>query len=174
MSEDGWVECCGNIFLEAVLAVLIGALIKWAEENPFWAKVIEIAILGTLIVYLAYNIIKKAALKKEMKTRQDVTNAIFSGYFLGLCTWLLVILLGFGEHLFIVLGLSVFIGVPIVGLIYLKSRNWIERRKEKTRKAKAWELKDQLRELKEQLESGYITQEEYEQKKRKLLEKSKT
>jgi len=34
-------------------------------------------------------------------------------------------------------------------------------------------LEDQLKELKEQLGRGEITQEEYEQEKRKLLEKSK-
>jgi len=43
----------------------------------------------------------------------------------------------------------------------------------KEREATTWELEDQLIELKEQLSLGAITQEEYEQKKKKLLEKSK-
>ncbi len=42
------------------------------------------------------------------------------------------------------------------------------------RKAKAWELEDQLKELKEQLGRGVVTQEEYEVKKKKLLGKSET
>jgi hypothetical protein len=35
----------------------------------------------------------------------------------------------------------------------------------------AWELEDQLKGLEEQLSLGFIAQEEYEQKKEKLLEK---
>ena len=41
----------------------------------------------------------------------------------------------------------------------------------KRKEPKAWELEDQLKELKEQLSLGVITQEEYEQKKKRLLEK---
>lgn len=46
------------------------------------------------------------------------------------------------------------------------------RAQEKRKEPKAWELEDQLKELKEQVSRGAITQEEYEQKKKKLLEKS--
>jgi len=43
-------------------------------------------------------------------------------------------------------------------------------RKKREKKALAWELEDQLEELKEQLNIGHITQEEYEQRKKKLEE----
>jgi len=59
---------------------------------------------------------------------------------------------------------------PIFGdKLSVKTR---ERKLKKKKEAKAWELEDQLTELKEQLGRGVITQEEYEQKE-KLLEKSK-
>lgn len=41
------------------------------------------------------------------------------------------------------------------------------------KKALAWELEDQLRGLKEELDLGHITQKEYEEKKRKLQEERK-
>jgi len=46
------------------------------------------------------------------------------------------------------------------------------RRFKKRKDAVAWQLEDQLKELKEQLSLGHITQEEYEQKKKDLLKKS--
>lgn len=42
-------------------------------------------------------------------------------------------------------------------------------KKKEKQEALAWELEDQLKELKEQLDRGNITQEEYEQKKKELL-----
>jgi len=45
----------------------------------------------------------------------------------------------------------------------------LKRRKE----AKASELEDQLKELDEQMGLGHITQDEYEQKKKKLSEESR-
>ncbi len=50
-------------------------------------------------------------------------------------------------------------------------RDVFDKMKRRMKKALAWELEDQLTELKELLSLSHITQEEYEQKK-KLLEKS--
>ena len=54
----------------------------------------------------------------------------------------------------------------------LVTRAHLIKRKEEMKKALAWELEDQLKELEEQLSLGHITQEEYEQKRKTLLEKS--
>ncbi len=48
------------------------------------------------------------------------------------------------------------------------------RKLKKRKEAVAWQLEDQLKELDEQLSLGHVTQEEYEQKKKKLLEKSES
>jgi len=68
------------------------------------------------------------------------------------------------------IGVGVWLGIwsTLAVLVFL---GWREEKLEKRKKALALELEDQLKELKEQLDLGYITQEEYEQKK-KLLEKS--
>ena len=70
----------------------------------------------------------------------------------------------------IILLFSVFLsGILVVSIV-----DAFRLRKEKRKKAAAWKLEDQLKDLKEQLDRGAITQEEYEQKKKKLLEKSET
>ena len=57
--------------------------------------------------------------------------------------------------------------------VFPLARKLKKRREELPKKREVgvvWELEDQLKELKEQLSRGVITQEEYEQKKKKLLE----
>ena len=66
----------------------------------------------------------------------------------------------------IILLFSVFLsGILIVSIVDAF-------RLRKKKKAAARELEGQLKDLKEQLDEEVITQEEYEQKKKKLLEKS--
>jgi hypothetical protein len=85
----------------------------------------------------------------------------------------MAILLGIVGDLFAVYGVCVFLGTGILGLIYLIIRGKMKKRKKQRKKAATWELKDQLIELGKQLGRGAITQEGYEQEKKKLLEKSK-
>jgi len=69
-------------------------------------------------------------------------------------------------------GQGLLLWLLIGGVAFITWKSWgriLELKKR--REAVAWELEDQLKELKEQLDRGVITQEEYEQKK-KLLEKS--
>lgn len=78
---------------------------------------------------------------------------------------------------FVVFGILLFVSIIVfwqgfllllifVGIVFV---TW---KLKKRMEAVAWELEDQLKELKEQLGRSVITQEEYEQKKKKLLEKS--
>jgi len=71
---------------------------------------------------------------------------------------LLMVIIAFWQ---VFLSSLLFIGVAF---IIWKLRKW--------KQTRAWELEDQLKELKEQVSRGAITQEEYEQRKKKLLEKS--
>lgn len=69
------------------------------------------------------------------------------------------------------LGLGLWLLIGGVAFVTWESgsRIWeLKKRKE----ALAWELKDQLKELDEQLDRGAITQEEYEQKEKKLKKES--
>jgi len=72
--------------------------------------------------------------------------------------------MGFGVWL----GIWVAIAFVIIFPLAKELKKWRKKRKE----PKAWELEDQLKELKEQLGRGVITREEYEQEKKKLLGKS--
>ena len=76
-----------------------------------------------------------------------------------------------GKFLYVTLGdeLALDLAVVFDGVI---DRLW-GRKKSKDRKiAEVWKLQDQLEELKERLDRGAITEEEYEQEKGKLLEES--
>jgi len=80
-----------------------------------------------------------------------------------------------GESLASLTGTIVIIllfSVFFSGILILSIVDAFRLRKEKRKKAAARELEGQLKDLKEQLDGGTITQEEYEQKKKKLLEKS--
>ena len=67
-----------------------------------------------------------------------------------------------------IMEFSIYFLPPLIPLWYLRKKEEERKRKE----AVVWELEDQLKELKEQLDRGVITQEEYEQKKKQLLEES--
>lgn len=63
---------------------------------------------------------------------------------------------------------------PLIPTWYWCYKEYRKEEEPKRKEPKAWELEDQLKELDELLALGVITQEEYEQKKKKLLEKSET
>jgi len=67
------------------------------------------------------------------------------------------------------IGLLLFLSSFGVGFGILKLGEKIWKLK-KSKEALAWELEDQLKELDEQMSLGHITQEEYEQRKKKLEE----
>lgn len=60
---------------------------------------------------------------------------------------------------------------PLIPIWYWGYKKHRKEEEQKGMEAVVWELEDQLKELKEQLSRRVITQEEYEQKKKKLLEK---
>lgn len=160
MSEDeGWWWCIAAI-IEALL-VVFG---DWCLGNPPCGIVLGVAVLGTMMVGLPIY-----WYTKECKQRKK--GRIVVGYFLSFFAWMWAIILGIIGDLFAVLGVCVFLGIGIIGLIYLIISGKMKKRKEKRKKALARELEDMLKELDEQLGLGHITQEEYKQKKKKLLEK---
>jgi len=78
-----------------------------------------------------------------------------------------------GEYIGAILG-----GLGVTGFSFWFFR-WYRRKRKKEESSPPkksdqikWELEDQLKGLKEQLDRGVITQEEYEQEKGKLLEES--
>ncbi len=162
MSEDGLAECC----FEILVAIGFAFLFEWCEENPPCGIVVGVAFLGTMMVGIPiYWFIKELP--------HTLKKGVIVGYFVSFFAWIMAILLGIVGDLFAVIGACVFIGIGIMGLTYLVIRGKMEKRK----KAVALDFEDQaaselgykLVELKDQLGSGIVTQEEYEQKK-KLLE----
>jgi len=81
----------------------------------------------------------------------------------GLLEWVL------REHWQGFLLLLLFAGIAFI-VWMLGKRIW---KWKKRKEAATWELEDRLKELEEQLSLGIITQGEYEEKKKDLLEKSK-
>ena len=70
-----------------------------------------------------------------------------------------------------VLGISAILLFAVLG--FKATIQQKQRRKKRRIEAIVWELKDQLKELKEQLSKGVITQNEYEQKKKEAIRKVK-
>ena len=75
---------------------------------------------------------------------------------------------GFNQYGWIGFGVWLGIWIAIAALAVFP----LARKLKKRKKALAWEFEDQSKELKEQLGRGAITQEEYEEKRKKLLEKT--
>jgi hypothetical protein len=166
MSEGDWTECCGNILLLIGLALLI----EWARANPFGAAVAGTTFLGVVMVALPLFIFtRRVALNTDMETKQKIKWGVVVGYLMGLFTLISSILFHVVRGLFAVLGVCGFVGTALIALICYSVKEWSKQRGRRQAEALVWELKDQLEQLKEQLDRGVVTQEEYEQK-RKLLE----
>jgi uncharacterized membrane protein len=103
--------------------------------------------------------------------------SIVVGYFICFFALISSVFFGVVRGLFAVLGVVAFICIGIIPLIDYAYKDSLRQRERTRAKALVWELKDQMEQLKEQLNTGAITQEEYDQKKRSLenqLEQLKT
>jgi len=173
LSEEGgdWTGVCVNI----LVAIGFAFLVVWAEENPFLATVMVTTFLGFMMVALPLFIFTKSvALRRDMEAKQKMKWGIVVGYFIGLFTLISSILFKFVTGLFAVFGVCAFAGTAVIAVARYVYKDWLKENERKRRKALAWERKDQLEQLKEQLDRGVISQEEYEQQKKKLLDKSET
>lgn len=93
-----------------------------------------------------------------------------------------IVLVGLGvvpSYWEIVVGVA-FMGFVMVlladALVGKSVRGWLRDGKERMKrrkKALAWELEDQLRELKEKLARGIVTKKEYRQERKRLLKESR-
>lgn len=165
MSDGDWTECCASILLSIGLALLV----EWAQSNPFWASVIGTTFLFFIMVALPLFIFTKSvALKRDVEAKQKMKWGMVVGYLIGLFTLISGILFNIVRGLFAVLGVGAFIGTAVVALAYYVVKDQSRRNEQRRRRALAWALKDELEQLKEQLNRGFVTQEEYEQKKKSL------
>ena len=151
---------------------------KWVV--PWWSLIgVTVLMLAVVASIIIFGI---SPLKFAKKIPASVWGFLFLvGLFLGAMSLSLIILnivflfnpsIAFNQYGWTGFGvwLGIWIAIAFVAIFPLarEVKKWREKRKE----PKAWELEDQLKELKEQLGRGVITQEEYEQKKKKLLERS--
>lgn len=65
-------------------------------------------------------------------------------------------------------SLNPFLTIGVVLVVLATVFLWRRKKLKERKKAAVWELEDQLEELKERLDRGVITQEEYEQKRKNL------
>jgi len=191
-----FVLCQSQILQKGLWGMLIIALIILSLFSESWPEellpALPWSILFALLLILVTAIpgfFAGLLTGSEEKGKNPVgigfflaTWAIFIGWAAEIFSWgvsgawlvliIFLILIGMIMLSFVVCGIGMFcgllgeeIGIKVCKGI-LKTRIW---KLKKSKEALAWELEDQLKELKEQLGRGHITQEEYEQKK-KLLE----
>jgi len=166
VSEGDWTECCGNVLAAIGLALLI----QWALTNPYWATVVGTTFLGVMLVAVPLFIFtRNVALNSDIETKQKIKWGVAVGYLIGFFALISSILFNVVRGLFAMLGVCAFIAPGIIALAYYIVKDSAKRSERAHAKALVWELKDQMQELKEQLNRGVIPQEEYEQKM-KLLE----
>jgi len=165
MSDDGWAECCASILVSIGLALLV----EWAQANPFWASVIGTTFLFFIMVALPLFIFTKSmALKRDVEAKQKMKWGMVVGYLIGFFTLISCILFNVIRVLFAVFGVGAFIGIAVVALAYYVVKDQSRKTEHIRRKALAWQLLDELEQLKEELSRGVITREKYDQKKKSL------
>jgi uncharacterized membrane protein len=166
VSDGDWTECCGNVLVAIGLALLI----QWALTNPFWATVVGATFLGVMMVAVPLFIFtRNVAFNSNIETKKKIKWGVAVGYLIGFFTLISSILFSFVRGLFAILGVCAFIAPGIIALAHYIVKDSAKRSERAHAKALVWELKDQMRQLKEQLSRGVIAQEDYEQKM-KLLE----
>jgi cell division protein FtsB len=163
VSEGDWTECCGNVLAAIGLALLI----QWALTNPFWATVVFLGVMMVAVPLFIFT--RSVAFNSDIETKQKIKWGAAVGYLIGFFTLISSILFSFVRGLFAVSGVCAFIAAGIIALAYHVIKDSAQRSERAHDKALVWELKDQMRQLKEQLSRGVVTQEEYEQEM-KLLE----
>jgi hypothetical protein len=166
VTEGDWTECCGNVLVAIGLALLI----QWAFSNPFWATVVGTTFLGVMMVAVPLFIFtRNVALSSDIEIKQKIKWGVAVGYLIGFFTLISSILFSVVRGLFAVLGVCAFIAPGIIALAHYIVKDSAKQSERAHAKALVWELKDQMQQLKEQLNRDVIMQEEYEQKM-KLLE----
>jgi cbb3-type cytochrome oxidase subunit 3 len=165
MSEGDWTECFGNILAAIGLALLI----QWALANPFWATALGTSFLSIILVAVPlYIFTKNVALNNAIEARQKIKWGIVVGWLIGFFAMISSILFNVVRGLFAMFGVVAFVAPGIFALAYYIIKDSAKRSERAHAKALIWELKDQMQELKEQLNRGVITQEAYEQKTKLL------
>jgi hypothetical protein len=125
--------------------------------------IVEISyiLVGVIIWSMLFSSRKARDFSNAFPTQVLVILLIPAFLWFYLTYWLFMYYWQFLLHVLVLLfSFATIVGVPIFVIWKLRRR----------KKALALELEDQLRELKEQLDFGHINQEEYDKKRKELLE----